>query len=66
VDSVSQRRLESLVPDRAIYRLEAHGFCLGPAGSLSGDERVVLTSFDFAGRVEFGDDDRHEPKQTTP
>jgi hypothetical protein len=29
---------------------------------MSRDERVLLTSFDFAGRVEFGDDDRHEIK----
>ena len=37
------------------------GFCLGPATSLSRSERVFLTSFDFAGRVEFVDDDRHAP-----
>jgi hypothetical protein len=66
VDSLSQRRAESPAPDRAIYRLEARGFCLGPAGSLSGGERVLMTSFDFAGRVEFGDDDRHELKPDRP
>ena len=48
--------------DRAIYRVEARGFCLGPATSLSRDERVLITSFDFAGRVEFSDDDRHDLK----
>jgi len=59
VDSLSQRRVETLGTDRAIYRVEARGFCLGPATSLSRGERVFLTSFDFAGRVEFGDDARH-------
>ena len=59
VDKLSQQRVESLGAQRAIYRVEARGFCLGPATSLSGSERVVLTSFDFAGRVEFGEDDRH-------
>jgi len=59
VDSLTQRRVETLGGDHAIYRVEARGFCLGPATSLSRDERVLMTSFDFAGRVEFSDDDRH-------
>lgn len=59
VDTVSQQRVESLGDRRAVYRVVARGFCLGPATSLSRGERVFLTSFDFAGRVEFGDDDRH-------
>jgi hypothetical protein len=65
VDSLTQRRVESLGADRAVYRVEARGFCLGPATSLSRGERVYLTSFDFAGRVEFGDDDRHVPTDPT-
>jgi hypothetical protein len=59
VDKLTQQRVETLGADRAIYRVVARGFCLGPATSLSRGERVFLTSFDFAGRVEFGDDDRH-------
>jgi hypothetical protein len=59
IDSLTQERVESLAADRAVYRVTARGFCLGPATSLSREERVVLTSFDFAGRVEFSDDDRH-------
>jgi hypothetical protein len=59
IDSLTQERVESLAADRAVYRVTARGFCLGPATSLSRAERVVLTSFDFAGRVEFSDDDRH-------
>ena len=66
VDSVTQRRVESLDGDHAIYRVEARGFCLGPATSLSHDERLLVTSFDFAGRVEFSDDDRHDLKQKAP
>jgi hypothetical protein len=61
VDSLTQQRVETLGTDRAIYRVEARGFCLGPATSLSKAERLLVTSFDFAGRVEFGDDDRHAP-----
>jgi len=59
VDSLTQQRVETLAPNHAIYRVEARGFCLGPATSLTKGERVLLTSFDFAGKVEFDDDDRH-------
>ena len=58
VDSLTQERVEVLGPGTAVYRVVARGFCIGPATSLTRDERVVITSFDFAGRVEFSDDDR--------
>jgi hypothetical protein len=59
VDVLTQERVEVLGPGRSVYRVVARGFCLGPATSLSREERVVITSFDFAGRVEFSDDDRN-------
>jgi hypothetical protein len=59
VDKLEQHRVGSLGDSRAIYRVVGRGFCLGPATSLSRGERVFITSFDFAGRVEFVDDDRH-------
>jgi hypothetical protein len=62
VDKLTQQRVETLGAGRAVYRVVARGFCLGPATSLTREERVFLTSFDFAGRVEFEDDDRHAPK----
>jgi hypothetical protein len=65
VDTLKQKRVETLGLGRAIYRVEARGFCLGPATSLSREERLFLTSFDFAGRVEFEDDDRHAPIPAT-
>jgi hypothetical protein len=60
VDSLSQQRVETLGGARAVYRVVARGFCVGPATSLTQGERLYLTSFDFAGRVEFGDDDRQD------
>jgi hypothetical protein len=60
VDTLSQQRIETLGQGRAVYRIVARGFCLGPASNPARTERVIVTSFDFAGRVEFGDDDRHE------
>ena len=58
VDSLTQERVEVLGPGKSVYRVVARGFCIGPATGLIRDERVVITSFDFAGRVEFSDDDR--------
>jgi hypothetical protein len=65
-DSVTQNRVESLGDRRAIYRIVARGFCIGPASNPARTERVVITSFDFAGRVEIDDDDRHEPTPPHP
>ncbi len=62
---LDQQRIEVLGAGRAVYRVVGRGFCLGPATSLTQGERVVVTSFDFAGRVEFSDDDRHEPAPAT-
>jgi hypothetical protein len=60
VDTLSQQRVETLGQSRAIYRVVVSGFCLGPASNPTRTERLIVTSFDFAARVEFGDDDRHE------
>ena len=65
-DSVTQNRVETLGDHRAIYRIVARGFCIGPASNPPHTERVIITSFDFAGRVEFGDDDRHDAKPPHP
>src|SRR5687767_604873 len=59
VDSLTQERVETLGPGPAVYRVVARGFCIGPATSLTREERMILTSFDFAGRVEFSDDGSH-------
>lgn len=65
VDTLTQQRVETLGGSRAVYRVVVRGFCLGPATSLSRGERLVITSFDFAGRVEFGDDDRDALRNPT-
>ncbi len=35
------------------YRIVAHGFCIAPANDLSGRRRILVTTFDFAGRADF-------------
>lgn len=36
-------------------RVHARGYCTGPAPELSGDERLLLPTFEFTGRVAAGD-----------
>jgi hypothetical protein len=66
VDKLEQQRVGSLGDSRATYRVVGRGFCLGPAAGLSPGERVFITSFDFAGRIDFVDDDRHAPPPPPP
>lgn len=35
------------------YRVEARGFCTGPAHAIRGEGSVLLTTFDFAGAVSY-------------
>ena len=44
------------------YRVAARGFCVGPATSLAGPERVLVSRFDFSGHlVLYGDSDATKP-----
>jgi hypothetical protein len=42
---------------RPWHRVEARGFCIAPASTLSGSESLLLDRFDFAGSVHDEDDD---------
>jgi hypothetical protein len=69
VDHLQQQRVgDPGSPDRA-YRVVARGFCTAPASALDGEERIVVTRFDFAGRVTFevaSDKPAEETKPATP
>jgi hypothetical protein len=49
VDSLTQRALE----DRRSYRVEARGFCTQPAHAVRGEGDVLVSTFEFAGRVTY-------------
>src|SRR5262245_13625189 len=53
VDQLEQQRVGALGGRSRSYRIVARGFCTEPASALSGHERIVVNSFDFAGRVTF-------------
>jgi hypothetical protein len=55
VDTLSQQRLRAAGAPRR-YRVVARGFCVAPATTLNNAERILVSSFDFAGRAVFGDD----------
>ncbi len=55
VDTLSQQRQRAPGTPRR-YRVVARGFCVAPATTLNNTERILVSSFDFAGNAVFGDD----------
>lgn len=51
--TIDELRQEPLgrTPRRREYRVAARGFCVGPATSLTGSGRVLVSRFDFSGRI---------------
>jgi len=49
VDSLHQKRLGS----SKAYRVEARGFCTQPAHAVRGDDAVLVSTFEFAGLVNY-------------
>lgn len=56
VDELTQERIGDLGGSTRSYRVIARGFCVAPASALKGDERILVSRFDFAGRTTFQDD----------
>ena len=54
VDKLNQERFGALGGPTRSYRVVARGFCIEPVAGLSANERIVVSSFDFAGQVTFG------------
>ena len=54
-DAVEQQALTDALLPLNSYRISARGFCTAPARALDGEGAVLLTRFDFAGLVSFGE-----------
>jgi hypothetical protein len=54
MDQLTQRPLPGGSGLR-VWRIEGRGFCVSPAAALAGPGRIVVSRFDFAGRIEFKD-----------
>lgn len=55
VDRLTQQRIVTGGHPTRTYRIVAHGFCIAPANDLGGNRRILVTTFDFAGRADFND-----------
>ena len=53
VDRLTQTRIAVHGHAGHAYRIVAHGFCIAPANDLGGHRRILVTTFDFAGRADF-------------
>jgi hypothetical protein len=53
VDDMRQERYGDLAGRSRSYRVIARGFCTAPASSVASGERILVSRFDFAGRVVY-------------
>jgi hypothetical protein len=56
VDSLTQKPLSA----PGAYRVEARGFCTQPAHAVRGNGDVLVSTFEFAGLVNYGTDDHSD------
>jgi hypothetical protein len=52
MDQLTQRPLPGQRGMR-VWRIEGRGFCVAPANAFAGKARILVSRFDFAGRIEF-------------
>jgi hypothetical protein len=53
VDSLTQRPISAAGTGVAAYRVEARGFCTQPAHAVRGNGDVLVSTFEFAGLVNY-------------
>lgn len=63
IDELRQQRTGALGAKLTSWRVEARGFCYEPAATLTGEARLLVTSFDFAGRIDIEDEEMHERRK---
>jgi hypothetical protein len=57
IDELRQEAIAGIPQRNRSYRVIARGFCIKPAPAMRGDGAVLMTRFDFAGRVDFSEED---------
>jgi hypothetical protein len=57
IDDLRQEPLAGIPLRNRSYRVIARGFCIKPTPAIRGDGAVLITRFDFAGRVDFSEED---------
>lgn len=66
LDEVHQDPVAGIPLRNRLYHVTARGFCIQPARSLRGDGAVLITRFDFAGRIDFSEADTEEDVPAAP
>lgn len=66
VDKLEQERVGALGGDVRSYRVVASGFCTEPANTLNDKERIVVSTFDFAGRITYAPNPEAPNSKTSP
>lgn len=55
LDEVTQHSLVGIPARKRLYRIVARGFCIEPARAVRGPGSILISRFDYAGRVDFGE-----------
>jgi hypothetical protein len=58
LDLVTQDAIVGIPHRSRSYRVTARGFCTEPARAVRGQGSVLLSRFDYSGRVDFGSEDK--------
>lgn len=66
LDEVRQEPLVGIPHRSRSYRIIARGFCTHPARAVRGDGVILLSRFDYVGRVDFDTEDRGEEPDGGP
>ena len=65
VDSLRQEPIAGIPLRERAYRVVARGYCMQPARAVQGEGSVLLSRFDYAGRVDFAERDEPAPAIVT-
>jgi hypothetical protein len=60
LDEVVQEPIVGIPHRSRSYRVVARGFCTEPARAVRGQGAVLLSRFDYAGRIDFGSEDTED------
>jgi hypothetical protein len=66
LDEVKQEPLVGIPHRTRSYRITARGFCTHPARAVRGEGVILLSRFDYAGRVDFDSEDTEEDPASEP
>jgi hypothetical protein len=66
LDEVKQEPMVGMPHRSRSYRIIARGFCTHPARAVRGEGVILLSRFDYAGRVDFDSEDSEEDLDSGP